>query len=128
MLRIVRDLAVEPRFVGIDEEVVVARSGPVYARWRHAHLAEAEADGRSRVDVIPVPRVDEEDARPRWTALAHGRARWSRCDRCRLLLGGDDDPDSLRNYGRVMGEMIMVAEQQLQHVFSGRKRDFSFRL
>src|SRR5215207_6156444 len=43
MLRIVRDLAVEPRFVGIDEKVVVARSGLVNPRGRHAHLAQAEA-------------------------------------------------------------------------------------
>ncbi len=118
MVEITGDFAVERRSFRIDQEMMVAAAGMRRPRRRDRDVLDAEADRRAGRDRRAIDEIAEE----------HARA--GRSGRARLFLhpGHDLDLDRLRHHRRIMRDVIMVGEEELQPVPARRQRNLGLGL
>jgi hypothetical protein len=112
VVEVVRNRLVQGRQRRVDQEVMVPGIGLVHAGRRDAHVEESEPDDRTRIDARAVLHVDEVDA-------GVGRGGPAARHRGTLRLVDHRHGDALGHDRRIVRDVILVAEDQLQGMLAG---------
>jgi hypothetical protein len=96
----------------------------IHSRWSNAHIFETKVNGGRWFDHVPIMR--------RYEINTGSRRRFPPCWRDVGLFGSrtflDKDMQRLRHHRRIVWDMPVVAEKQLQGVLARAQRNFGLSL